>query len=231
MSEKSTVKWFKDFIPVRPSRERDNTLVRAVAEKMIASGVKSPTLQSFENFLGLVCLERYAELTNQSLRRVVSEFLFIENGWPSDVRIQFAYLKQFSTLCDKLEYLYGGEFVCQGKSNQRKYLVLLYSAYKESITSYELSKALKISLQNASSRLKWYCGQGLFTREKVREQRRGRPTFIYKLTHFGKERASYLVKTMPLLPRKGTEESETYRLLKLKWDLRLVNLLKTVMKS
>ena len=224
MSEKPIVKWFKDFIPIRPSRERDRTLVRTVVEKMIASGVKSPTLQSFENFLGLVCLERYAKLTNQSLPRVISEFLFIKSGWPNDVRIQLAYLKQFSTLCHKLEYLSGGEFVCQGKPNQRKYLVLLYSAYKESITSHELSKALKISLQNASSRLKWYCRQELFTREKVREQRRGRPTFIYKLTHVGKERALYLLETMPLLPRKGTKESETYRLLKLSLDLRLTNL-------
>jgi len=205
--------------------------VRTVAEKMIASGVKSPTLQSFENSLGLVCLEHYAKLTNQSLPRVISEFLFIKIGWSNDVRFQLAYLKQFSTLCHKLEYLSGGEYVCQGKPNQRKYLVLRYSAYKESITSDELSKALKISLQNASSRLKWYCRQELFTREKVREQRRGRPTFIYKLTHVGKERALYLLKTMPLLPRKVTEESETYRLLKLKWDLRWVNLLKTVMKS
>lgn len=231
MSEKPTVKWFKDFIPVRPTRERDRTLVRAVAEKMIASGVKSPTLQSFENYLGLVCLERYAKLTNQSLPRVVSEFLFIKSGWPSDVRFQFAYLRQFSALCDKLEYLSGGEFVCQGKPNQMKYLVLLYSVGKESITSDELCKALGISLQNASSRLKWYCRQELFTREKVREQRRGRPTFIYKLTHVGKERALYLLETMPSLPRKVTEESETYRLLKLKFDLRWVNLLKAVMKS
>lgn len=82
------MKWFKDFIQNRPSRERDRTLVRTVAEKMITSGVKSPTLQSFESFLGLVCLERYAKLTNQSLLRVISEFPFIKSGWSNDVRIQ-----------------------------------------------------------------------------------------------------------------------------------------------
>lgn len=231
MSQKpAKLQWFKDFVEqgIYRVEESDKSLICIVAEKMKASGVESPTQQSFQRFLGLVCLERYVKLTNQSLLRATSEFPLIKIGCSGDMLIQLLYWREFKTLCSKLEYLSGGEYICQEKPNQRKYLVLRYSADKESLTSDELSKALGISLQNASFLLKWYCRQGLFTREKVREKRRGRPTFIYKLTHVGEERVLYLARTMSLLPRKATNESETYRSLKDLSDLRMANLIKKV---
>lgn len=158
-------------------------------------------------------LKRYAELTGQSESRVMLQYPYLTMPQPTnDLMNEIAYWVQYQDICRKLEYLTGGEFICEGKPNQRKLLTLEYFSKVDSASSIDIKEKFNISLANATRRLRLYAKQqGLLDREQLREKRRGRPTFVYKLNETGKKRLAYLYKTISL-PRKATEISEKYRI-------------------
>lgn len=157
-------------------------------------------------------LKRYAELTGQSESQVMLKYPYLIMPEPTnDLVNEIAYWVQYQDVCRKLEYLTGGEFVCEGKPNQRKLLILDYFSKVDSATSLDVKERFNISLANATRRLRLYNKQCLLDRERLREKRRGRPTFVYNLNETGKKRLAYLYKTISL-PRKATEISEKYRI-------------------
>lgn len=230
MSKKpEKLKWFKDFVQNLPERRTgDRSLMdKAIIDPQI---FKSVTPSVFRYYMGLECLKRYAKLTGQSFSRATLEFPSLIFPISNNMITQLEYWREFHTLCGKLEYLSGGEYICQGKPNQRKFLILCYFLKNKSATSSDVSRSLNISLANASFLLKWYKTQGLLWREQKIEKRRGRRSFVYGLTEIGKQRLTYLHKTVSL-PRKTTKTSETYRLWQLQVAQRINILLKKLKKT
>jgi DNA-binding PadR family transcriptional regulator len=111
---------------------------------------------------------------------------------PTSAKDMIRYCENLARLFGDLAIFYSGPPVFEGKGNQRKFLILRYFSEKDSATSFDVSSDLKMSLTNASERLRRYCKQRLLNRRSLERRKRGRPTKIYKLTEAGQRRLAFL---------------------------------------
>jgi DNA-binding MarR family transcriptional regulator len=115
----------------------------------------------------------YAGKTGRPFPEVASEYAVLLRPQPTDVDGNIKYLESLARLLGDLATSYGGSSLFESKGNQRKLLILSYFSEKDCATSFDVSSDLKMSLTNASERLRRYYKQGLLTREAVERRRRG----------------------------------------------------------
>lgn len=114
---------------------------------------------------------------------------------PTDVNGRIRYFESSARLFEDLATFYSGPPVFESKRNQRKLLIFRYFSERDCATSLDVSSDLKLSLTNASERLRRYYKQGLLARRALDGRRPGRRTMVYNLTENGRKRLSFLEKT------------------------------------
>jgi DNA-binding MarR family transcriptional regulator len=157
-------------------------------------------------FSAFALLKAYAEKAGRTFPEVASEYAVLLQPQPNDVDGSIRYLESLARLLGDLATSYGGSSLFESKGNQRKLLILRCSSKRDCATSFDVSSDLKMSLTNASERLRRYYKQGLLTREAVERRRRGRRTMVYKLTEAGRRRLAFLERTVRFR-RAETDES------------------------
>jgi DNA-binding PadR family transcriptional regulator len=160
-------------------------------------------------------LLRYARVTGKPFLEVSLEYPVLLRPPPTDKEGQIIYLKSLARLCGELATCYEGPPVFESKGDQRKVLILAYFSEKGHAKAFDVSKDLKISLTNASERLRRCHKQGLLTRKAVETGRRGRRTMVYALTEAGRSRLAFLAKTVKFR-RDETNDSKELRQAQLK---------------
>lgn len=136
---------------------------------------------------------------------------------PTDREGEIKYSAAVRDLFKEGEIICAGALVYEAKPNQRKFLILRYFSKVNSGTSKDVSSSMNITVSNASRRLKLYYLQGLFNRSVLVDERRGRPTMVYKLTEKGRKRLDYLSKNV-YFRREETMLSRVCHLGGLRWD-------------
>ena len=152
----------------------------------------------------------YAEITGRSFSEVAMEYPILLRPMPTDVTDRIRYFESLARLFGDLATFYSGPPVFEGKGNQRKLLILRYFSERDCATSLDMTSDLKVSLTNASERLRRYYKQALLTRRPLVRNRRGRQTMVYKLTEAGRRRLAFLEKTVKF-KRTETHASTKYR--------------------
>jgi len=155
-------------------------------------------------------LQEYAKRIGRPFHEVAMKYTILLQPQPTDVDGNIRYLESLARLLGDLVTSYSGPLVFESKGNQRKLLILSYFSERDCATSLDVSSDLKVSLTNASERLRRYYKQGLLTRRVVERRRRGRRTMVYKLTEAGRRRLTLLEKTVKF-KRTETYESKKYR--------------------
>ena len=105
-----------------------------------------------EDFITL--LRRYSEVTGSPFFEVVREYAVLLRPPPADLGGCLRYCGSLARLFGVLAKACEGGPVFEGKRNQKKLLVLRYFSERGSATSFEVSLDLKMSLTNASERLR-----------------------------------------------------------------------------
>ena len=158
-----------------------------------------------------VILLRHAKETGRPLFEVAADYPILLGSVPTDLRGRIRYFEIAEELFEDLATFHSGPSVFESKGNQRKISILSYFSERDCATSLDVSSDLKVSLTNASERLRRYYKQGLLARRAVERRRRGRRTMVYKLTEAGRRRLTFLGKTVKF-KRTETYESKRYRI-------------------
>jgi DNA-binding MarR family transcriptional regulator len=141
---------------------------------------------------------------------VEKEYPILLEPAPTDLEGRIRYFESSARLFGDLATFHSGPQVFESKGNQRKLLILRYFSERDCATSLDVSSDLKLSLTNASERLRRYYKQGLLARRALDGRRRGRRTMVYKLIETGRKRLTFLEKTVKF-ERTETYESKKYR--------------------
>lgn len=157
-----------------------------------------------------IILTGYARLARKPFPEVAAKYaVLLSEPAPSDVEGRIRYLEGIHRLFGEMAEFFRGPPVFESKGNQRKLLILDYISRKGSVTSFDVSRDLEMSLTNASERLRRYYKQDLLSRRALMGGGRGRPTMVYTITWTGKKRLAFLKKTVRFR-RPETERSELY---------------------
>ena len=120
------------------------------------------------------------------------------------------YYESLARLQGDLATFYSGPPVFESKGNQRKLLILRYFSERNCATSLNVLSDLKMSLTNASERLRRYYKQGLLTRKQLGGRKRGRSIMVYEITEAGQRRFAFLEETVKFR-RKETYKSKKHQ--------------------
>jgi len=136
-------------------------------------------------------LMEYAKEAGRPFSEVAREYAVLLRPW-TDVNGKIRYFEDLVRLFGDLATFYSGPPMFESKGNQRKLLILRYFSERDCVTSLDVSLDLKLSLTNASERLRRYYKQGLLTRRALEKRRRGRRTMVYELNEAGRRRLAFL---------------------------------------
>jgi len=173
-------------------------------------------------------LMEYAKEAGRPFSEVAREYAVLLRPW-TDVNGKIRYFEDLVRLFGDLATFYSGPPMFESKGNQRKLLILRYFSERDCVTSLDVSLDLKLSLTNASERLRRYYKQGLLTRRALEKRRRGRRTMVYELNEAGRRRLAFLEKIVKF-KRTETDASKKYRSRQLYMEM-LVKALRQQMAS
>jgi DNA-binding MarR family transcriptional regulator len=157
-----------------------------------------------------IILMEYAKMTDRPFSEVVAQYPILLGPEPTDLMGKIRYYESVERLFGDLATFYS-EPVFEGKENQRKLLIFRYFSKRDCATSFNVSSDMKLSLTNASERLRRYYKQGLLTREALVRKRRGRRIMVYRLTEAGLKRLAFLEKNVRF-EKAETDLSKKYRI-------------------